>query len=387
MTIIRVLGVLILVALGFVAASWLIPIFSRWESQQSWLGNNPEYRVDRVWERRGPAGLSAAELQTARSYALERIGAIRRADGLSELALDMNPTAQLLAEEQLANCYTSNWNIDGKKPYMSYLANGGIDAVWQYGTGANYCPEDIENYTILTIEEYLDTLYDATFADSAAREEFSIPAYRKVGIGVAYSGVNMWVVHLFATDFVEFSSLPSISDGILAFEYRMVNGASDIEYPPEAYLSFDRLPEPLTRGQLARTSCYWYGATVAGLLPRQADPDYWQDDLFEAFGPSCPDPHVNPPNTSPVTSYQDEIRIREESKLEVDPEGEQYVAQWIVADVSSLLGGRLYVEADVSSLLERYGEGTYTLTLWATVEGELSPVAIYPIFHDPTSVP
>ena len=87
---------------------------------------------------------------TEKRYMLELINAFQREEvGLPRLELGNNIAAQLHAEASLANCFSSNWGVDGLKPYMRYTLAGGYQSNSTATYGNNYCVKRGEGHTRL----------------------------------------------------------------------------------------------------------------------------------------------------------------------------------------------------------------------------------------------
>ena len=58
---------------------------------------------------------------------------------------------------------------------------------------------------------------------------------------------------------------------------------------------------------------------------------------------------------------------------------------WITTNEWSVTNDSFAVSADISDLLDQYGNGVYTILLWAVINGEQSPISEYSIFIPPYS--
>ena len=57
---------------------------------------------------------------------------------------------------------------------------------------------------------------------------------------------------------------------------------------------------------------------------------------------------------------------------------------WITAKEWRIRDSGFYIEADLSAIIAAYGEGVYTVVLWAELGGEDVIVSEYSIFHSIT---
>lgn len=331
----------------------------------------------------GPTGLSPADLDAGRQLMLDLINQARREAGLVEVVLDDNPTAQLHANASRRDCLLGHWGTDGMKPHMRYTLNGGTDYPGENVSGSSFCPSDPDRYVTSTLSEEISDAHLGLMDSPGHRRNILHPAHRKVGIGISSSDPSVWVVQLFASDFIEFPVLPTIVNGTLSFAYRLRNGATDSDYPPNAFLEHDPPPYYLTRGQIARTYGSFGGRDIAGLRPYLGEDSFWTDDYYEAETATCPDPYGIPADAPTPSSFDDAGKLHERA-FDACEEGTpaSYIAPWVPAHVEPLPFGGYWVEADISEQIAQYGPGVYSLVIFAEVEGESAPVTHYSIFVD-----
>lgn len=329
----------------------------------------------------GPSGLRQDELASGRQQMLDLINQARLQAGLVEVVLDDNPTAQLHANDLRRDCILGHWGTDGLKPYMRYTIQKGTDYPSENVSGVSYCPPDPDRYVKSTLSEDIIEAHNGLMDSPGHRRNILDPAHRKVGIGVSSSDPNVWVVQLFASDYIEFPVVPTIDAGTLSFAYRIGNGAIESDYPPNAFVEHDPLPYPLTRGQIARTYCSSGGRAIAGLRPALDGGYFWPNDTYEAETSACPDPYLVP-SESPSPSSYDEASLLHGQAYAASEEGatSSYLVPWVTAHVEPLPFGGYWVEADISEQLAQYGPGVYSLVIWAEVDGEDAPVSHYSIF-------
>ena len=142
-------------------------------------------------------------------------------------------------------------------------------------------------------------------------------------------------------------------------------------------ITYDRPNHPLTRGQLHNTTCGINGQSIAALRPPLRSNAYYTSDTFVVSGTRCQDPYDVPPDASAATSSYDH---KPDIRIPFQTEG-----VWITANLWSIDGRDFQVAADISDLLEQYGDGVYTIVLWGEVNGEPTPISEYSIFMPPYS--
>lgn len=332
---------------------------------------------------RDPSGIGRQDLAELQQLALDLINEERRDAGVPEVVLDDNPTAQLHANRSRRDCINGGWGTDGLNIDIHYTLNGGADYASPIFHGADYCPDDPSNYVDRTLVQRLNRSNRGLVEDPRFLENIIDPVHRKVGIGISYSEPNLWFVQLFTTDFIKYEIFPSIRGTTLSYAYRLTNGATQRSNRLSAYLHYDPPARPLTRGQLARTYCSGSGLRVAGLrLP--AEPGYhWTSETFETEVSTCPNPYDISPLARPPRSYDEASELHDQAEEQADaPATETAIAVWLAAERRTTRHGGIRVEADIYDILDQYGPGTYTLLIFANVDGESTPVSQYSIFVD-----
>ena len=307
---------------------------------------------------------------------LDLINHGRLVAGLDPVVLDDNPSAQLHANDMLSNCFLSQWGSDGSDPTLRYNRSGGTDSISPYVIGSSFCPDDPENYEWDSIE--------STAASSFIRlsSEFDLldAVYEKVSIGLSFERPNLWVELVFSTDHLMYVEEPRIEGGVLTFAYRLINGAHDGEYPPNAFVHYSPPLKKLNSGQLSRTYASSIGRRVAGIRPPAGADSYWTEDQFEIEISACRHPNDVDPNLEPPGSYPIDAILHQESQDICDLAPETAVARWVTSGVESLADGGYKVTTDLQSEVSQFGAGIYTLQIWAVVHGVDVPVSEYSIF-------
>ena len=287
-----------------------------------------------------------------KQYMLTLINAERKKAGVPPVELGDNIAAQLHAESAVENCFPSHWGIDGLKPYMRYSLAGGYQSNGENGSGA-VCTSAVVPGGKWVVESTMNSLVNS--ADHFGNILYS--RHRKVNLGIAYDRRSLSVVQHFEGDYVEYDELPVVTDGLLSFSGKTKNGVRfDEKEDMGVTLYYDPPPHTLTREDVAKTYAYCYGLKVAAFLkPIPKDWNY-PTDQFDSRYETCPgDPYG--------TDYE-------------NVKGDYIIAKtWIANDTSFEL------EADISKVLKKYGEGVYSLMIWGDIDGERAVISEYSIFH------
>ena len=207
--------------------------------------------------------------------------------------------------------------------------------------------------------------------------------HRKVNIGLAWDGFNFAAVQHFEGDYVEYSSLPTITGNLLAFEGAVKNGASiGDERALGIQIYYDPPPHQLTRGQVSRTYCYDSGLPVTFLRMPLTDGKYWVEDESRFPYKPCPDPYGIPHDAPAPRSPNEAGKFRQAAYAASQARPSiTVVVPWITASSWDIRAGRFSIEADLSAVIAIHGNGVYTVTLWAKLGVEDIVVSQYSIFH------
>lgn len=310
---------------------------------------------------------------------LELINQARSEAGLMPVALVDRPAPQQQAESALENCLFSNWGLDGLKPYMRMSLAGGYQANGEIVAAYGSCSPSEAIRWAGGESVVLDVM--ARWRGSRLDWDNNIldPWSTKVSIGLAWNDY-FYAVHVhFERDFIEFAVLPSInSDGILSMKGSLRNGVStprsddlliDVYYDPP--------PERLTPGQLNSTNCYVYGETgllVAALRPPPPpDHNYPDDTLSIHYVVGCNDPYDVQRDAPAAT----EFLMTPSVSLSMN-QGEAY---WVTASGWNVSDDSFSVTADLGSVIDEYGDGVYTILVWAVSDsGEDVLVGTHSVF-------
>ena len=337
-----------------------------------------------------PSGLSEPKRDSLRNYALSQINQTRTDAGLNELTLDSNTAAQSHAENSRAHCTRGHWDADGLKPYMRYTLAGGEQYSAENVFAIDFCPDDLDQYTLETPTEQIDFAMDRFLSSPGHRQNNLNPNHRKVGIGIAYRPPTIWFVQLFVGDYVEYQTKPTIDSGILTLSGQTKNGANVSDTTSIVMIYYDRPPEPLTRGQLSRTYCYSYGSPIARIQPPvEPGSRYTRDELtLDVESKSCPDPYdIAPDDTSPASSeeaHSNWQQARDSSRAETR---RQFTFPLITADTWSTQGDHLHRGRRHQPVVGNPRRmASYTIALWGEINGDSAPISEFPIFVVPSQI-
>ena len=320
-------------------------------------------------------------------FMLDLINDERARHRAGPVVLGDNIAAQLHAESALANCFSSHWGLDGLKPYMRYSLAGGYQSNGENGHGSDYCIRASDRYRpISSIRTEIREAMAGWMESPGHRQNILEPSHMKVNIGIAWDRYNVQMFQHFEGDYVEYQVLPQIHGGDLKMLGRTRNGAhlgSRKDLGVQVY--YDPPPGPLKRGQVARTYCYDNGLLVASQRERLTDGSFWTEDQFTTTYSPCPDPSGIPADAPPAKSLTESNRLWQEaydqSKLTDD---RTITVPWITAGTFRVGGGAFDVEADISQVMSKHGEGVYSVIVWGLIDDQDTVISEYSIFHGVT---
>ena len=316
-----------------------------------------------------------------KEYMLELINGERAKVGAPPVVLGDNVAAQLHAEASLAGCFSGHWGADGLKPYMRYSLTGGYQSGGENVSGLHYCIRDGEFYTpIRSSEEELREAMEGFMNSPGHRRQILVQWHKKVNIGLAWDRYNFRVVQHFAGDYVEYSDLPALDNGILSLAGNTKNGISFGDRDDLGLqIYYDPPPYPLTPGQLARTYCVGLGIQVAALRPSLTGNWFYTDHQFSKSQNQCPDPYQVPPDTPAPRSHDDAHSIARATRSVILP-AQTVTGPWITASRWRANGSDFSVEANISRVTDQYGPGVYTVLVWGNAAGEDIVISEYSVF-------
>ena len=335
-----------------------------------------------------PAPVASPDLRhiEEKRYMLELINTVRTQAGLDPVVLGDNVAAQLHAESSLDNCVGSHWGIDGLKPYMRYSLAGGYQSNGENWLGSDYCIKASDRYRpIVSIEQEVREAMNGWMNSPGHRRQILGKWHKKVNIGLAWDQYNFKAIQHFEGDYVEYDRLPVVENGILSLSGTVKNGvAFEDARDLNIRIYYDRPTRPLSLGQLSRTYCYGNGLHIASLRePMTGDLIYFRDKVTRTTETSsCPDPY-DVPADSPAPRSLDEAHEFWQAAYDASqrPKGkESIVVSRVTTNEWTAAGEAFSATADLSEVLSQYGNGVYTLLIWAPLGDERIVVSEYSMF-------
>lgn len=310
---------------------------------------------------------------------LQLINEARTREGLSKVVMDNNPAAQVHANNLLANCISSHWDIDGLLPGMRYSLGGGYQVNNENVSGSDYCKSEGLGYSPITsLSNEVQKAMDSWMNSSGHRETILKPYQKKVNIGLAWDRYNFVAVQQFETDFVEFTTLPQIRDSVLAMGGQVRNGAN-LEQGDHfrVIITYDPPPRKLTPGQISRAYGACLGRKVAHLSYKSAG------EVNTTWWKECPSPHDYPPDSAAPTSALEAHQLWQEARLKWEGNKAEVniISQKIKMSRFQLNDDSFTISADIGTVLDTYGSGVYQVYLWGMVDGKIELISEYAIFH------
>ena len=305
---------------------------------------------------------------------LELINDERVNAGLNPVVLGDNAAAQLHAEASLENCFSSHWGIDGLKPYMRYSLAGGYQSNGENGSGRDYCIKASDGYRANgSAEQGIRRAMDGLMDSPGHRDNILRPWHKNINIGLEWDRYNFQVVQHFEGDYVEYDQIPDIERGVLAISGTVKNGVrfNDDFRDLSVQVYYDRPPHTLTRGQVARTYCYDNGLPVAALRPPLTTRSFYPTHEFTRTYKPCPDPYDVPANANAASSAVEANSLWLAAfNASQATQAKTITVPWITALEWTAKGEAFSVTADLWDVMEKHGEGVYSLIVWGNIDGE-----------------
>ena len=298
---------------------------------------------------------------------LDLVNAERKQAGVQPVVLGNNPAAQLHAEQSLASCTATHWDMYGTKPYMRYSLVGGYQDNSENAHGTDGCPRPGVNYEPVKPAESVVRAVKGWMNSPGHRKTILHPTFKKLNVGLAWSGSLFYAFQHFEGDYVEFDALPTITfQGVLHFAGRTKNGAYLVnEDDMFVAIDYDSPLQNLTYGQLVNSGCYANGVRVASLRRPLTDGSQWTSDWHGYELTDCVDPYD-------IDTENQEMPERKPQTVSVP---------WITAAVWDCAKESFEVSADISDVLDKHGDGIYTVRINATIDGKHEWIAEYSIFR------
>ena len=308
------------------------------------------------------------------------INARRSSRSLPPLELNADAQVQLHTEQSLEDCTFGSWTTDGLSIHMKYSLAGIYQPYQILGYGLNYCL--IQSDGAQGVGDSTDLLTNLAnlYMEETRLNPFLTPWNNHIDIGIAYDDLNLRMYTLLSGDHVSFDELPKIDNGELAV-IGVTKGQVRFARPDQltVQMLYEPPPEPLTAGQLARSSCLYGGHLIVSLTPTHRIGTYQSTEPLAIKHDRCKPPHeISANSPTPQTESEakqliSEARASQEQVTNMVPQLK--ASKWIAS------GKRFEVRADISSLLEQHGPGLYTVLVFYYADGIELPIVEYSMFH------
>jgi hypothetical protein len=269
---------------------------------------------------------------------LERINLDRTQNGLTPVSLGDNPAAQNHAADMFNNYYLSHWDTEGLKPYMRYTLQGGFNAEGENSAyyGWYNKSDDASRYVTIDPKQILEGLEDQMMYDDAGsnwghRDNILNKWHKKVNIGIAYDDHRLTLVQQFEGNYIEFTQVPHIENGILALSGKITLGTVD-----SITVYYDPLPKPMTQDELIAGPGYYDMGKQIALVVSPPPPGYAYSGL---------------------------------------PEHTVQATQWETSE-----SGGFSIQADIGPMMSKSGQGVFTVVMRSKTGNESVILTNYSLF-------
>ena len=325
------------------------------------------------------------EILALRQQAYEFINKARTSQGLSPVRLGDNQAANQQAADMIMHRNLSDWTMAGHSPAMLYTLAGGEG----YSEGAGVYNGLFVNTGCINRKpaDLLLEMLDHLMTVPVNHEIIHFPEHTTVNVGISFSCTALAVQLDFEGEYVSYLNPPTIQNGQLTMEGRLLNGAKMVWIGEEVGIWIDYLPSPvpLTRGQLFRGFEECQGIPVAAILTQR--PMFFSSvDIekgFERNTPRCLPPYAFDALSEPPQNEEEANQLlRAAVNAARENVLETHFGPIIVPDIWRVLQNSFTVQADVSSILAEHGPGVYMIRLVGSVDGTSMDISKYAIFVD-----
>ncbi len=343
------------------------------QSRQAIIATSQSPNITQVKPIPEPVKSVALQKEQLIQYALQLINQDRIENGLTAVILGNNIAAQNHADDMMTNNYFSHWGADGLKPYMRYTLAGGsnYEAENEFITSTIWSGRKDPTYT-REPKEMVDEAEESFLGSPGHRTNILNKWHKKVNLGIAYDKDKLYLVQQFEGDYIKFSQLPILRNGIFSANGETIGGfiVDGIQ------IWYDQTPHTLTKGQLDPTNAYNSGTPIAFLRPQAPPNSYykmdptpytWEIPGTDPYSISADIPPAPPTQLKGLTAYTTSI-----TKTAVVP--------WIDALQWGISGKSFAIEAEINSLISQHGKGVYTIHIWGNLNKEPQRLTNYSIF-------
>ena len=302
-------------------------------------------------------------------YMLGLINKERERVGLNAVVLGNNAAAQLHADASLAGCFSSHWDLDGFTPWMRYHRSGGYQRMSENALGANFCIKESDGYSsIRDVKQNILQGMDAWMDSLGHRRTILNEWARKVNIGIAWDRYNYVAYQQFEGDYVEYTRLPFVKNGMLTLSGTTKKPVRFREKGDlTVSLQYHQPPRRLTGGQVWVAYCYGTDTPI-GLFRWPLDPGWsYPDSSFTYEYTTCLDPYDLPSDTPDQQSDREKASTyRQQHGYETEIR-KRFTVPWVTATKWVANGDTFLVEADIRDLITQHGDGVYRVVLSGAV--------------------
>ena len=316
---------------------------------------------------------------------LKLTNAYRLQAGLIPVKLGYNPAPQIHAQEALKGCYNSHWDRWDLRPNHRFALAGYTGFNLENIIGINHCVEQQDGYAPLKpLDQEITQAVRAWMNSPGHRQTILSPALTTLHLGIAHDSHNIRIVQHFEADYISYTLTPQISqDGILRMAGTTSAASLDPNGLPTLWIGYEPPPQPLTRGQLAKTYSLCIPTIIATILQPGHNNSSLQHITHPVSTPACADPTATDPSEPPPSNPEESNRLWSENKrafAEMKPEESRAIH--ISARTFRLQGNRFQITTDLSELLKQHGPGIYSAILVGKPEhmNRRTTLSSYPVF-------
>ena len=291
------------------------------------------------------------------------------------MALGPAGVAQQHALELAAGHYAAHWDRQGLAPYMRYSRSG----------GAGFSQENISAISFLSFPPGVclanDFDYPAWLAEALAglaaspghRAALLGDHHRQVQIGIARACRRAVLVQVLVSDYVHWRTPPRIEDGLLILQGDALAPAR-VTGDLTILVAWEPLPQPQPVDRLVQTGCYGVPRYVAAARRRHQEGDRLQVTSAHCVSPATTDPEYRIP-ADPGQAAQERQHFLQQAGLGLAT----YEIPLLARDNWDAYGPRFTLRLVVRDLVEQYGDGIYTVSLWGQIGRAPSLLAEYAV--------
>ena len=170
------------------------------------------------------SGLSIVQ-SALRQQAFQYVNEIRTWQGLTPVRLGKNPFAQIRSDEVIEHRTLSPWTMAGLTPAMLYTLEGG-EGYREYSTTHLGYFERSDCIRGRDPANFLHTILDFLEDKPLHQEKIQRPQHTTVNVGLSFNSRATALVLELEGEYVSYLNPPTIQEGQLTMEGRLLNGAN-----------------------------------------------------------------------------------------------------------------------------------------------------------------